>query len=56
MRKVLTLAFLLKDNHICLAMKKRGFGEGETVWETVARGCKQKLSDCTRVMYESELS
>jgi ADP-ribose pyrophosphatase YjhB (NUDIX family) len=28
MRKVLTLAFLLKDNHICLAMKKRGFGEG----------------------------
>lgn len=28
MKKVLTLAFLLKDNEICLAMKKRGFGEG----------------------------
>lgn len=26
--KVLTLAFLLKDDAICLAMKKRGFGEG----------------------------
>ncbi len=28
MKKILTLAFLLKDNEICLAMKKRGFGEG----------------------------
>jgi ADP-ribose pyrophosphatase YjhB (NUDIX family) len=28
MKKVLTLAFLLKDDAICLAMKKRGFGEG----------------------------
>lgn len=26
--KVLTLAYLLKDDAICLAMKKRGFGEG----------------------------
>ncbi len=26
--KVMTLAFLLKENEICLAMKKRGFGEG----------------------------
>jgi len=26
--KILTLAFLLKENEICLAMKKRGFGEG----------------------------
>lgn len=28
MKKVLTLAFLLKNKEICLAMKKRGFGEG----------------------------
>ena len=28
MKKVLTLAFLLKEGEICLAMKKRGFGEG----------------------------
>ncbi|MFZ2252543.1 MAG: NUDIX domain-containing protein [Minisyncoccia bacterium] len=28
MRKILTLAYLLKDDKICLAMKKRGFGEG----------------------------
>ena len=28
MRKVLTLAYLLKDDKICLGMKKRGFGEG----------------------------
>jgi ADP-ribose pyrophosphatase YjhB (NUDIX family) len=26
--KVLTLGFLLKDDAICLGMKKRGFGEG----------------------------
>ena len=49
MPKVLTLAFLLKDSHICLAMKKRGFGEGnwngyggkleegETITEAVVR-------------------
>ncbi len=40
MKKILTLAYLVRDNTICLAMKKRGFGEGETVWETVARGCR----------------
>ncbi len=28
MKKLHTLAFLVKDNEICLAMKKRGFGEG----------------------------
>lgn len=28
MKKVLTLAYLLKDDALCLAMKKRGFGEG----------------------------
>lgn len=28
MKKILTLGFLLKKNAICLAMKKRGFGEG----------------------------
>ncbi len=28
MKKVLTLGFLLKENAICLALKKRGFGEG----------------------------
>ncbi len=28
MKKVLTLGFLLKEKEICLAMKKRGFGEG----------------------------
>jgi ADP-ribose pyrophosphatase YjhB (NUDIX family) len=28
MKKVLTLAYLLKNDTICLAMKKRGFGEG----------------------------
>ncbi len=26
--KVLTLVFLVRENEICLAMKKRGFGEG----------------------------
>lgn len=40
MKKILTLAFLLKEESICLAMKKRGFGEGETVRGTVARGCR----------------
>ncbi len=28
MPKVLTLAYLVKENIVCLAMKKRGFGEG----------------------------
>jgi ADP-ribose pyrophosphatase YjhB (NUDIX family) len=28
MKKVLTLVYLLRDDAICLAMKKRGFGEG----------------------------
>lgn len=28
MKKVYTLAFLLKEGEICLALKKRGFGEG----------------------------
>jgi ADP-ribose pyrophosphatase YjhB (NUDIX family) len=28
MKKILTLAFLLETDRICLAMKKRGFGEG----------------------------
>ncbi len=28
MKKILTLAFLIKENEICLAMKKRGFGVG----------------------------
>lgn len=28
MKKVLTLVFLVKDHELCLAMKKRGFGEG----------------------------
>ena len=37
MKKILTLAYLVRDNTICLAMKKRGIGEGETVWETVER-------------------
>jgi hypothetical protein len=27
MKKVLTLAFLLTEDQICLALKKRGFGE-----------------------------
>lgn len=28
MKKIFTLGFLLKENAICLALKKRGFGEG----------------------------
>jgi len=28
MKKILTLGYLLKENEVCLAMKKRGFGEG----------------------------
>lgn len=28
MKKTLTLAYLLRDEEICLGMKKRGFGEG----------------------------
>lgn len=28
MKKILTLAYLLKEDSLCLALKKRGFGEG----------------------------
>lgn len=28
MRKIYTLVYLLRNNEVCLAMKKRGFGEG----------------------------
>jgi ADP-ribose pyrophosphatase YjhB (NUDIX family) len=28
MKKILTLGYLIKENEICLGMKKRGFGEG----------------------------
>ena len=28
MKKILTLAYLLNDSMVCLALKKRGFGEG----------------------------
>jgi 8-oxo-dGTP pyrophosphatase MutT (NUDIX family) len=55
MRKQVTNCFLLKDNQICLAMKKRGLGvglwngtggkiqEGETVIEAAKREAKEEL-------------
>ncbi|HEV7453816.1 MAG TPA: 8-oxo-dGTP diphosphatase [Candidatus Saccharimonadales bacterium] len=54
MRKV-TLLFLLRDGHILLAMKKRGFGEGkwngaggkvepgETVEQAAIRECQEEI-------------
>lgn len=54
MRKV-TLCFLVDDNQICLAMKKRGFGvgkwngiggkvgRGETIKQTVIRELKEEI-------------
>lgn len=53
--KQLTLLFLLQDNQILLAMKKRGFGagrwngvggkldEGETVEQALVRECKEEI-------------
>ncbi|MFA5828150.1 MAG: 8-oxo-dGTP diphosphatase [Candidatus Shapirobacteria bacterium] len=55
MRKVVTNCFLIKENKICLAMKKRGLGvglwngtggkiqEGETVVEAARREAKEEL-------------
>lgn len=54
MKKILTLAFLLSEDRICLALKKRGFGEGnwngfggkcegdETVDESAIREIKEE--------------
>jgi 8-oxo-dGTP pyrophosphatase MutT (NUDIX family) len=53
--KELTLLFLLKDNHVLLAMKKRGFGAGrwngvggkiepgETTVEAAIRECSEEI-------------
>lgn len=53
--KKATLLFLVKDNQILLAMKKRGFGEGkwngvggkpegqETIEQTAARECEEEI-------------
>ncbi len=51
--KVMTLSFLLRDDAICLAMKKRGFGEGN--WngyggklqdgETVLQGAVREIKE-----------
>jgi mutator protein MutT len=53
--KPVTLLFLLRDNEILLAMKKRGFGEGrwngvggkiepgETIEEATARECHEEI-------------
>lgn len=53
--KQLTLLFLLRDNQILLAMKKRGFGagrwngvggkldEGETVEQALVRECEEEI-------------
>ncbi len=55
MRKV-TLCFLVKEDHICLAMKKRGFGvnkwngiggkveEGESIEEAVVRELEEEIN------------
>lgn len=54
MKKLLNLTFLVKDNELCLAMKKRGFGEGnwngfggkveegETMLESVVREVREE--------------
>jgi hypothetical protein len=44
MKKVLTLAYLVGEKQVCLAMKKRGFGEGETVWVRNAGSISQGSS------------
>lgn len=53
--KQLTLLFLLKENQILLAMKKRGFGvglwngvggkqdQGETIEQTAVRECQEEI-------------
>jgi ADP-ribose pyrophosphatase YjhB (NUDIX family) len=41
--KVMTLAFLVRENEICLAMKKRGFGEGN--WN----GYGGKVDECETI-------
>lgn len=53
--KVCTLLFLIKENHILLAMKKRGFGAGryngiggkiephETIEEALVRECQEEI-------------
>lgn len=61
--KQLTLLFLLKDDEVLLAMKKRGFGagrwngvggkldEGETLEEALVRECQEEIG-VTPVTYE----
>lgn len=54
--KQLTLLFLIRDNQVLLAMKKRGFGagrwngvggkldEGETIEQALVRECQEEIS------------
>lgn len=64
MKKILTLGFLLKENTICLALKKRGFGEG--YWngfggkleegETISEGIVREITEESGVhVTESDL-
>ncbi len=60
--KQLTLLFLLKDDRILLAMKKRGFGEGlwngvggklndnETIEQAAVRECQEEIGVTPRSM------
>ncbi len=60
MKKILTLGFLLKENAVCLAMKKRGFGEG--YWngyggkleedETIESGIVREIKEESQVTVE----
>lgn len=64
MKKILSLAYLLKEDAICLALKKRGFGEGywngfggkleegETVLESAVREMKE---ESTVIVHEENL-
>lgn len=64
MKKILTLAYLLRDGEICLAMKKRGFGEGN--WngyggkieseETIEEGAvREIIEECGVKVSEKDL-
>lgn len=63
MQKVLTLAYLVKENEICLALKKCGFGEGN--WngfggkveggESVGEGVIREIKEESGVVREYDL-
>lgn len=62
MKKILTLAYVLTDDRICLAMKKRGFGEGN--WngyggkveegESIEAGAVREIFEESEVVVEEQ--